>query len=55
MKSVVYIEKAMPNLEKYVELNPTEKEVVKSVWQMSRVLKNAEKEAKYKAMLDALK
>ncbi len=54
-ESLTYLEKAMPALEAYIVLEPKDKEVVKSLWQMSRAFKDTEKEAKYKAMLDALK
>jgi len=54
-ESLIYLEKAMPALEAYIVLEPTDKEVVKSLWQMSRAFKDTEKETKYKAMLDALK
>lgn len=54
-ESLVYLEKAMPALESYIAIEPTDKEVVKSLWQMSKAFKNTEKETKYKAMYDAMK
>lgn len=54
-ESLVYLEKAMPALEAYIVIEPTDKEVVKSLWQMSKAFKNTEKETKYKAMYDAMK
>lgn len=43
------------SLEKYVELVPNDKEVLKNLFKMYRALKNPEKEAKYKKLFDEAK
>lgn len=53
--SVVLLNKAMPSLEAYVVIVPNDREVLKSLWQISRVIKDAEKEAKYKKLMDEVK
>lgn len=54
-ESVVLLNKAMPSLEAYVVIVPNDRDVLKSLWQISRVIKDAEKEAKYKKMMDEAK
>ena len=53
--SLVYLDKAMPALEAYVAIVPNEREVLKSLWQISRAKGDTEKEAKYKKMMDEAK
>lgn len=53
--SIVYLDKAMPALEAYVAIVPNEREVLKSLWQISRAKGDTEKEAKYKKMMDEVK
>lgn len=54
-KSLEYYNIASNPLEKYIELVPTDKDVLKSLWQIFRTLKNTEKEAKYKKLYDEAK
>lgn len=51
-KSLEYYTIASAPLEKYCELVPKDKDVLKSLWQIFRTLKNAEKEAKYKKLYE---
>lgn len=51
-KSLEFYGMAAAPLEKYVESNPKDKAVLKSLFQIFRALKNTEKEAKYKKMFD---
>ncbi|MDD2984090.1 MAG: tetratricopeptide repeat protein [Crocinitomicaceae bacterium] len=46
--------KAVPYLEKYIELNPKDKQVLMILSQLHRSLKNPEKSAEYKKRADAL-
>ncbi len=55
VKSVEFYTLALPPLEKYAELDPKNAEVLKCLWTMSRTLKFADKEAKYKAAYEAAK
>lgn len=54
-KSLEFYGLAMAPLEKYVEIVPKDVEVLNSLVKIARALKNPEKEAKYKQMLDAAK
>jgi len=54
-ESSEYLKKSVTPLETYIELVPTDKDVLKSLWQIHRMLKNTEKEAKYKALYEAAK
>lgn len=54
-KSLEFYGLAMVPLEKYVEIVPKDVEVLNSLVKIARALKNTEKEAKYKQMLDAAK
>jgi tetratricopeptide (TPR) repeat protein len=51
-KSLEYYNIASAPLEKYCELVPKDKDVLKSLWQIFRTLKNTEKEAKYKKLYE---
>lgn len=51
-KSLEYYNIASSPLEKYCEIVPKDKDVLKSLWQIFRTLKNAEKEAKYKKLYE---
>jgi Tfp pilus assembly protein PilF len=51
-KSLEYYNIASSPLEKYCELVPKDKDVLKSLWQIFRTLKNTEKEAKYKKLYE---
>jgi tetratricopeptide (TPR) repeat protein len=52
-KSLEFYGFAMEPLEKYVAISPKDVEVLNSLVKIARALKNTEKEAKYKQMLDA--
>jgi hypothetical protein len=52
-KSLEFYGFAMDPLEKYVAINPKDVDVLNSLTKIARSLKNTEKEAKYKQMLDA--
>jgi len=54
-KSLEFYGLAMDPLEKYVAINPKDIEVLNSLTKIARALKNTEKEAKYKEMLNAAK
>lgn len=54
-KSLEFFKLALIPLEKYVSLQPKDSEVLLSLVKMARALNDKEKEAKYKAMLDASK
>jgi hypothetical protein len=54
-KSLEFYGFAMDPLEKYVTLQPKDLVVLNSLMKMARALKNTEKEAKFKQMLDAAK
>ncbi|WP_430402655.1 tetratricopeptide repeat protein [Fluviicola sp.] len=54
-KSLEFYGFAMDPLEKYVAINPKDVDVLNSLTKIARALKNTEKEAKYKQMLDAAK
>ncbi|WP_341900943.1 tetratricopeptide repeat protein [Fluviicola taffensis] len=54
-KSLEFYGLAMDPLEKYVAINPKDVDVLNSLTKIARALKNTEKEAKYKQMLDAAK
>lgn len=54
-KSLEYYGLAMDPLEKYVAIVPKDLEVLNSLVKIARALKNPEKEAKYKQLLDAAK
>ncbi len=54
-KSLEFYNLAASPLEKYAEANPTDKAVLKSLFQIHRALKNADKEAKYKKLFDEAK
>ena len=47
-------EKSLPYFEKAYELNPTDLETVKALWETYRQLKNREKTMEMKAKLDEL-
>lgn len=51
-KSLEYYNIASSPLEKYCAIVPKDKDVLKSLWQIFRTLKNAEKEAKYKKLYE---
>ncbi len=53
--SITYLDKAFPALEAYVVIVPGEREVLKSLWQISRAKGDTEKEAKYKKLMDEAK
>ncbi|WP_343633794.1 tetratricopeptide repeat protein [Fluviicola sp.] len=52
-KSLEFYGFAMEPLEKYVTISPKDVDVLNSLVKIARALKNTEKEAKYKQMLDA--
>lgn len=52
-KSLEFYGFAMDPLEKYVAISPKDVDVLNSLVKIARALKNTEKEAKYKQMLDA--
>jgi tetratricopeptide (TPR) repeat protein len=52
-ESLVFYKKALDPLEKYIALEPKDVEVLNSLVKIARALGDAEKEAKYKQMLDA--
>ncbi|MNF10448.1 hypothetical protein D3C80_2113830 [compost metagenome] len=54
-KSLEYYGLAMDPLEKYIAIVPKDLEVLNSLVKIARALKNPEKEAKYKQLLDAAK
>ncbi|MGV3612141.1 MAG: tetratricopeptide repeat protein [Fluviicola sp.] len=54
-KSLEFYGFAMDPLEKYVAISPKDLDVLSSLIKIARALKNTEKEAKYKQMLDAAK
>lgn len=54
-KSLEFYALALDPLEKYVALNPKDVVVLNSLVKIARALKNTEKEAKYKQILDAAK
>ena len=54
-KSLEFYSLAIEPLEKYVELSPKDVVVLSSLVKIARALKNTEKEAKFKQMLDAAK
>lgn len=54
-KSLEFYALALEPLEKYVELSPKDVVVLNSLMKIARALKNTEKEAKFKQMLDAAK
>ena len=54
-QSVAFYNLASPPLEKYVALVPTDKAVIKSLFQIFRAVKNTEKEAQYKKLYDESK
>ena len=54
-KSLEFYGFAMDPLEKYIAISPKDLDVLSSLIKIARALKNTEKEAKYKQMLDAAK
>ena len=54
-KSLEFYGFAMEPLEKYVTISPKDVDVLNSLIKIARAIKNPEKEAKYKQMLDAAK
>lgn len=53
--STEYLKKCASPLEAYSNANPNEKEILRTLWQVHRALKNTEKAAEYKKKLDAAK
>lgn len=54
-KSLEFYALAMDPLEKYIAISPKDVDVLNSLVKIARAVKNPEKEAKYKQMLDAAK
>lgn len=54
-KSLEYYKLSTEALEQYIALEPNNPEVLKSLYKMFRALKNTEKEAKYKKMMEEAK